>query len=128
MRFVQKGSIVSNQLIPGKIKNEYLEELLVIKDNRAKLKKNTDFYLITQEVWEFFFNIYGGGPTISINTNEELNLTLPSQAGSNKYEIQSVASSTMSNSKYGQSTTQSTNFRGENGNIEAAKNRLASTL
>jgi hypothetical protein len=60
-----------------------------------------DYYLLTQEVWEFFFNIYGGGPTILMNNNEELNMTTPSEAGSNKFEVQSVSSSTFSYSRAG---------------------------
>jgi hypothetical protein len=64
-----------------------LETNLVIFDRRDQLKKNIDYYLLTKEVWEFFFNIYGGGPTILMNKKEDLNLTTPSEAGSNKFEI-----------------------------------------
>eukprot|EP00347_Sterkiella_histriomuscorum_P013357 403365027 len=82
---------------PGPILNDFLEQELVINENFDKLKKNQDYFLFTKDVWEFFFNIYGGGPVISINNPEDrLNATYISEAGSNKFEIQSVTSSNFS--------------------------------
>lgn len=86
IKFVQKNDYLKESP-PGPIKNEDLEEFLVFKDKKDSLKKNEDYYLLTREVWEFFFNIYGGGPTIVINSRDELNLTTPSEAGYNKLEI-----------------------------------------
>lgn len=82
---------------PGPICNESLEKDLVIEENFNKVKKNVDYYFLTKEVWEFFFNIYGGGPAIMINNLEDkLNITQLSEAGSNKFELMSVASSNVS--------------------------------
>jgi hypothetical protein len=60
---------------------------LVFKDNREKLRKNVDYYLLTREVWDFFFNIYGGGPAIVMNNRDDNSLSVPSEKGNNKYEV-----------------------------------------
>lgn len=87
---------------PGPIMNDYLEKELVINENHHSLKKNTDFFMLTKEVWEFFFNIYGGGPVITLNNaDDRLNATSISEAGSNKFEVMSVASSNFSHYKTG---------------------------
>jgi hypothetical protein len=59
----------------------------VISDRKDRLKKNVDYFLLTKEVWEFFLSVYGGGPTIIINNSETLNVTGPSELGSNKFEL-----------------------------------------
>lgn len=66
--FVQKNDTL-RLAPPGPIKNESLEDYLVFRDNEARLKKNVDFYMLTKDMWDFFFNIYGGGPTILIKAN-----------------------------------------------------------
>lgn len=50
---------------PGPIDNANLERQLIIEGNQKGLKENYDYYLINQKLWEFFFNIYSGGPTIT---------------------------------------------------------------
>lgn len=96
---------------PGPVSNESLEKDLVFDENFDKVKKNMDYYFLTKEVWEFFFNIYGGGPALMMNNVEDrLNATQLSEAGSNKFEIQSVTSSNFSNNK---SRTQTANTQNE---------------
>jgi len=58
--------------MPGAIDNRDLERRLVIDDNKDRLRKNVDYYLISQRLWEFFFNLYGGGPSIKINLNTSM--------------------------------------------------------
>jgi hypothetical protein len=40
----------------------------VLDDNYSRLAENTDFYMMPQGIWEFFYNIYGGGPSIVKNS------------------------------------------------------------
>jgi hypothetical protein len=86
IKFVQKNDNLAESP-PGPINNSDLELILVIEDRPEKLKKNVDYFMLTKEVWDFFFNIYGGGPTITVNNSEELNITAPSELGSNKFEL-----------------------------------------
>jgi hypothetical protein len=66
IKFVHKNNDLK-EAPPGPIDNRDLELKLVIDENFESLKKNQDYYLLTKDVWEFFFNIYGGGPTITRN-------------------------------------------------------------
>jgi hypothetical protein len=89
LKFTQRNTKMQYKP-PGPIINDYLESELVINENYDKVKKNSDYFLLTKEVWDFLFNIYGGGPVITLNNPEDkdrLNATYLSEAGSNKFEI-----------------------------------------
>ena len=77
---------------PGVIDNAKLEQVLVIDEKFDGLKKNRDYFLVSEDLWYFFFSIYGGGPTIMKNTYAT-NLNI---SQSDKCEIQSVTSSSFS--------------------------------
>ena len=62
MNFSKSKDLSENP--PGPIDNLKLEKMLIIESNEKQLKENKDYYLINQKLWEFFFNIYSGGPTI----------------------------------------------------------------
>ena len=49
---------------PTTIDNSELEEKLVNQNNKDRLRKNDHFYLLSKELWDFIFSIYGGGPAI----------------------------------------------------------------
>lgn len=75
-----------------------MELKLITEDNSQALKRNSDYYQVSKEVWYFFFNIYGGGPTIVTN-----NQNIPdniSEGTSNRFEIMSYNGSSVNGSAY----------------------------
>ena len=77
---------------PGVIDNTKLEQVLVIDEKLEVLKKDRDYFLVSEDLWYFFLSIYGGGPTIMKNTHA----TNSNTSQSDECEIQSMISSLFS--------------------------------
>jgi ubiquitin C-terminal hydrolase len=83
-----------------------LKKKLVIEEDLS-LQKNKDYYMFQKAVWEFFFNIYGGGPIIIMNKRN----TQRPEYTDPKIEVQSMSSNF---SKYGQSTATTSAYKDNN--------------
>jgi hypothetical protein len=40
-----------------------------IESNQSELKMNNDYYLLTEEFWNFLYGVYGGYPIVVTNVN-----------------------------------------------------------
>jgi hypothetical protein len=67
-------------LPPGPITNSILVEKGSLKKG---LKKNDDFIIVNQELWNFFYYNYNGGPEIKLNGNNDIYANLVSVRNSN---------------------------------------------
>lgn len=71
-QFVQFKHCPQKHQIPGPITNAAICNQKMIKNKIYQLNKNSNYYKITEEMWHFLHGIYGGGPELLINGNNNI--------------------------------------------------------
>lgn len=66
-QFVQFKHCPQKHQIPGAINNLPICNQQLLKNKIYQLNKNSNYYKLTEEVWTFLHEIYGGGPSLLVN-------------------------------------------------------------